>query len=100
MEEFACQARGHPGASGRIEKVQLAMLPFLCAVSLTDREVSKGYVQFDPFNGASGVEVAIMWSELHGTVLHGACHCSQAWYSLDRRFARVNYCRTSSYGVR
>jgi hypothetical protein len=42
-------------------------------------------MHFDQINGASGADLADMWSDLFDIALamHGPCHCSLAWCSLD-----------------
>ena len=41
---------------------------FLAAAALTHRAVSGGSEHFDPFKGASGNQLAAMWSGLYDTV--------------------------------
>ena len=42
---------------------------FLAAAALTSRAVSAGSQHFDPFKGASGVQLATLWSDVYDRVV-------------------------------
>ena len=47
----------------------------LLAAALTHRDVSAGSEHFDPFKGASGVELSALWSDVYASVTS----CMSAW---------------------